>query len=66
MTLEQFREAMSKTPFQPFVIHMADGRSLAVPLTSGKLMLGTWQQIMLLEFDTRPRRRQVVIQIVGE
>ena len=31
MTLEQFREAMSKTPFQPFVIHMADGRSLSVP-----------------------------------
>jgi hypothetical protein len=31
MTLEQFREALSKTPFQPFVIHMAEGRSLTVP-----------------------------------
>jgi hypothetical protein len=30
MTLEQFRDVMDKTPFQPFVIHMADGRSLPV------------------------------------
>jgi thiamine phosphate synthase YjbQ (UPF0047 family) len=29
-------------------------------------MLGTWQQIVLLEFDTQSRRRQVVIQVVGE
>jgi thiamine phosphate synthase YjbQ (UPF0047 family) len=32
----------------------------------GPLTLGTWQQIMLLEFDTRPRRREFVIQIVGD
>jgi secondary thiamine-phosphate synthase enzyme len=42
------------------------GPSLTVPFESGRLVLGTWQQIMLLEFDTRPRRREIVIQIVGE
>ena len=42
------------------------GPSLTVPLADGTLMLGTWQQIMLLEFDTQPRRREIVIQIIGE
>jgi secondary thiamine-phosphate synthase enzyme len=42
------------------------GPSLAVPFADAKLMLGTWQQIVLLEFDTRPRRRELVIQVVGE
>src|SRR5262245_38939945 len=42
------------------------GPSLAIPFTAGAPTLGTWQQIMLLEFDTRPRRREVVIQVVGE
>jgi secondary thiamine-phosphate synthase enzyme len=42
------------------------GPSIVVPFNDGKLMLGTWQQIVLLEFDTQPRRRQVVIQVVGE
>lgn len=42
------------------------GPSLTVPFTQRKLALGTWQQIMLLEFDTRPRKREIVIQIVGE
>jgi len=42
------------------------GPSLTVPFAAGKLVLGTWQQIMLLEFDTRPRRREVVIQVVGD
>jgi secondary thiamine-phosphate synthase enzyme len=42
------------------------GPSLAVPFADGKLTLGTWQQIMLLEFDTRPRCREIVIQIIGE
>ena len=42
------------------------GPSLAIPFVDGALTLGTWQQIMLLEFDTRPRRREYVIQIVGE
>ena len=42
------------------------GPSLTIPFAEGKLLLGTWQQIMLLEFDTRPRQRQIVVQIVGE
>jgi secondary thiamine-phosphate synthase enzyme len=42
------------------------GPSLTVPFADRALLLGTWQQIMLLEFDTRPRKREVVIQIVGD
>ena len=42
------------------------GPSLAVPFAGGALTLGTWQQIMLLEFDTRPRHREIVTQIIGE
>jgi len=40
--------------------------SLTVPFADGTLILGTWQQIMLLECDTRPRKREIVMQIVGE
>ena len=42
------------------------GPSVAIPFTGKRLMLGTWQQIVLLELDTRPRDRQIVIQLVGE
>src|SRR5205809_2169523 len=42
------------------------GPSLTVPFANAELIVGTWQQIMLLELDTRPRKREVVIQIVGE
>ncbi len=42
------------------------GPSLAVPFEDGKLTLGTWQQIVLVDFDTRPREREVVAQVVGE
>jgi secondary thiamine-phosphate synthase enzyme len=42
------------------------GPSLSVPFAGGRLVLGTWQQIVLVEFDTRARKRDVVIQIVGE
>jgi secondary thiamine-phosphate synthase enzyme len=42
------------------------GPSVTIPFTRGTLLLGTWQQIMLIEFDTSPRQREVVIQIVGE
>jgi secondary thiamine-phosphate synthase enzyme len=42
------------------------GPSLSVPFDGGALLLGTWQQIMLVEFDTRPREREIVVQIVGE
>jgi secondary thiamine-phosphate synthase enzyme len=42
------------------------GPSLTVPVVAGTLTLGEWQQIMLLEFDTRARRREIVIQTTGE
>ena len=42
------------------------GPSVTVPFTDGELLLGTWQQIMLLECDTRVRRRDVVLQVMGE
>lgn len=42
------------------------GPSLTVPVRDGSLALGTWQQIVLVEFDTRPRSREIVIQLLGE
>lgn len=42
------------------------GPSLTVPFKSKSLMLGTWQQIVLLEMDTRPRERKIVLQMIGE
>jgi secondary thiamine-phosphate synthase enzyme len=42
------------------------GPSVAVPLVAGRLALGTWQQIVLIDFDTRPRDREVIVQVVGE
>ncbi len=42
------------------------GPSLSVPFVGGRLTLGTWQQIILIDFDTRPRQREIVAQIVGE
>jgi secondary thiamine-phosphate synthase enzyme len=42
------------------------GPSLTVPFKNKSLMLGSWQQIILLEMDTRPRERKVVLQIIGE
>lgn len=42
------------------------GASLVVPFRGGSLMLGTWQQIVVIDFDVRPRRRHVVLQIMGE
>lgn len=42
------------------------GPSVTIPFTDGTLRLGTWQQVMLLEFDTSPRQREVVLQVVGE
>jgi secondary thiamine-phosphate synthase enzyme len=42
------------------------GPALTVPFVDGALALGTWQQIMLIELDTRGRTRELVLQIVGE
>ncbi|MGD1046203.1 MAG: secondary thiamine-phosphate synthase enzyme YjbQ [Bacteroidota bacterium] len=41
------------------------GPSLVVPFTSGVLLLGTWQQIVLIDFDNRARNRDIVIQFMG-
>jgi secondary thiamine-phosphate synthase enzyme len=41
------------------------GPSLTVPIINGKLTLGTWQQIVLLEMDTRPRNRNLILQIMS-
>ncbi|HEX4948358.1 MAG TPA: secondary thiamine-phosphate synthase enzyme YjbQ [Blastocatellia bacterium] len=41
------------------------GCSLTVPFNDGRLLLGTWQQIVLIDFDNRPRRREVVVQLTG-
>ena len=41
------------------------GPSLTVPFVDSALTLGTWQQIMLLELDTRPRTREIVMQMIG-
>jgi secondary thiamine-phosphate synthase enzyme len=40
--------------------------SLTVPFSRGQLMLGTWQQIVLLDFDNRERNRKVIVQVLGE
>ncbi|MEC4680668.1 MAG: secondary thiamine-phosphate synthase enzyme YjbQ [Nitrospirota bacterium] len=42
------------------------GPSLTVPIVHGSLTLGTWQQIVLIDFDTRARTRDLVVQIMGE
>lgn len=42
------------------------GASLTVPFSSKKLTLGTWQQIVFMEFDNRARQRRVVLQFMGE
>jgi secondary thiamine-phosphate synthase enzyme len=40
--------------------------SLTIPFAAGKLLLGTWQQVVVIDFDTRGRRRRVVLQFMGE
>lgn len=42
------------------------GPSLTIPFDGGKLLLGTWQQVVLAEFDNRPRQCRVVVQVMGE
>ncbi|MBM2850291.1 MAG: hypothetical protein HW418_3233, partial [Anaerolineales bacterium] len=42
------------------------GPSLTIPFTKGQLRLGTWQQVVYIDFDNRPRRRTLVVQMVGE
>lgn len=42
------------------------GPSLTIPFSGARMMLGTWQQVILTDFDSRPRRREVILQIIGE
>jgi secondary thiamine-phosphate synthase enzyme len=42
------------------------GPSLSVPFAGGTMMLGTWQQIIFIDLDNRPRNRELIVQIVGE
>jgi len=42
------------------------GASLTIPVVDGMLALGTWQQIVHLDFDVRPRQRELVLQIMGD
>ena len=42
------------------------GPSLTVPFVNGRLTLGTWQQIIYIDFDNKPRRRELILQFIGE
>ena len=42
------------------------GPSLAIPIVGGLMTLGTWQQIVFLDFDNRPRNRKIVVQFISE
>ncbi len=42
------------------------GASLTIPFDDAELLLGTWQQVVVAEFDNRPREREIIIQIIGE
>jgi len=42
------------------------GPSLTIPFVDGRLTLGTWQQIIYLDFDNRPRKRELILQMMGE
>ena len=41
------------------------GASLTVPFSNGRLMLGTWQQIVFVDFDNRSRKREIIVQLLG-
>ncbi|MBI3743266.1 MAG: YjbQ family protein [Chloroflexi bacterium] len=42
------------------------GPSVVIPVADGKPMLGTWQRVVLVDFDSRPRKRDLVVQVMGE
>lgn len=42
------------------------GASLTIPFVNGRLTLGTWQQIVHIDFDNRPREREIILQLIGE
>jgi secondary thiamine-phosphate synthase enzyme len=42
------------------------GPSITIPFVDGQLTLGTWQQVIYVDFDNRPRQRELVVQLIGE
>lgn len=42
------------------------GASMVIPFADARPMLGTWQQVVLIDFDNRPRTREIIVQIMGE
>jgi secondary thiamine-phosphate synthase enzyme len=42
------------------------GPSISIPIENGRALLGTWQQVILLDFDNRPRTREITVQLIGE
>jgi len=42
------------------------GPSVTIPFSNAKLMLGTWQQLVFIDFDVRPRTRKIILQIIGD
>ena len=75
--LADFRDALEKAvPTNAAYRHPANafahirsalfGTSFTVPFVNGMLRLGTWQQIVLMDFDNRSRTREIVVQMVGE
>jgi secondary thiamine-phosphate synthase enzyme len=42
------------------------GPSVSIPVENGRALLGTWQQVILLDFDNRPRTREITVQLIGE
>ena len=42
------------------------GPSISIPIENGRPLLGTWQQVILVDFDNRPRTREITVQLIGE
>jgi secondary thiamine-phosphate synthase enzyme len=42
------------------------GQDITIPFSEKKLLLGTWQQVILIDFDNRPRKRELTVQIIGK
>jgi len=42
------------------------GPGITIPFSEGRLLLGMWQQVILIDFDNRPRKRTVIVQVIGE
>ena len=77
MLLEDLRKTLEKiSGSEEFYQHMENayshirssiiGNSHSIPIKDGKLMLGSWQNIMVVNFDTRTREREVIVTIVGD